>query len=76
MPSKKSSANHALGGAIRAERQVRIFSLVAFSVNGGLERSYYGAVERGEFNITVDTLVRIAAGLEVAVEELCKRARL
>ena len=45
-------------------------------MRAGLDRGYYGAIERGEFNITVDTLVKVAAGLEVAVAALFERARL
>jgi transcriptional regulator with XRE-family HTH domain len=76
MPSKKSPANQALGAAIRAMRSERTFRQEAFAVRAGLDRSYYGAIERGEFNITVDTLVKTAAGLDVAVAGLFERARL
>jgi transcriptional regulator with XRE-family HTH domain len=76
MPSKKSAPNQALGEAIRAIRNERTYSQEAFAVRAGLDRGYYGAVERGEFNITVDTLVKIAAGLEVTVAALLDRARL
>ncbi len=76
MPSKKSAANRALGGAIRAMRSERGYSQEAFAVRAGLDRSNYGAVERGEFNTTVDTLVKIAAGLEVSLAALLARARL
>jgi transcriptional regulator with XRE-family HTH domain len=72
VPSKESAAS----AAIRARRSQRIFSQEAFAVRAGLDRGYYGAIERGEFNITVDTLVRIAARLEVAVAALFERARL
>jgi hypothetical protein len=34
------------------------------------------AVERGEFNISFDTLVRIAAGLGTTASALCARAQL
>lgn len=76
MPSNKSAANQALGGAIRAVRNERSFSQEAFAAHAGLDRSYYGAVERGEFNPTVDTVVKIAVGLEVTVAALFERARL
>ncbi len=76
MPSKKSPTHQTLGAAIRAIRSERAFSQEGFARYAGLDRSYYGAIERGEFNITVDTLVKIAVGLGVTVAELCKRARL
>ena len=42
----------------------------------GVDRSYFGAIERGEFNISFDTLVKIGAGLGTKASALCARARL
>ena len=36
-----------------------------FSFAAEIERAYYGSVERGKRNLTVATLVKIAAALEV-----------
>jgi Helix-turn-helix len=30
-----------------------------------MDRSYYGAIERGDFNLSVDTILKIAATLEM-----------
>jgi transcriptional regulator with XRE-family HTH domain len=76
MPPKKSKANVALGAAIRAERESRGQSQEVFANKAGIDRSYYGAIERGEFNITVDTLLTIACGLEITVAELLQVAGL
>ncbi len=76
MPSKKSPANQALGEVIRAVRQQKGYTQESFALHAGLDRSYYGAIERGEFNVTVDTLMAIAAGLKVSAAELFKRAKL
>jgi transcriptional regulator with XRE-family HTH domain len=76
MPSKKSAANQALGRAIRAARCERGAPQEAFAARAGLDRSYYGAVERGEFNVSLDTIVKLAAGLNVSASELLARARL
>jgi transcriptional regulator with XRE-family HTH domain len=73
---KKSAANVALGVAMRSARQERGHSQEAFAVLAGLDRSYYGAIERGEFNVTLDTVVKIAAGLGVSLSRLCARAEL
>jgi DNA-binding XRE family transcriptional regulator len=76
VPPKKSRANQALGKAIRSTRHERGFSQEAFARHAGLDRSNYGAIERGEFNISVDTAVKIAAALRTSVSDLFGRARL
>jgi transcriptional regulator with XRE-family HTH domain len=76
MPAKKSAANQALGAAIRAARKDAGLSQEAFATRADLDRSYYGAIERGEFNLTVDTIAKIAAGLGLSASELFKRAKL
>jgi transcriptional regulator with XRE-family HTH domain len=74
MPPKKSAANQALGRAIQALRKQQGYTQEAFAMKAGIDRSYYGAIERGEFNITVDTITTIAAGLDVSAAELFERA--
>jgi transcriptional regulator with XRE-family HTH domain len=76
MPSKKSAANQALGRAIRAARREHGFAQEAFAGRAGIDRSYFGAIERGEFNVSLDTIVKIALGLDTSVEQLLGRARL
>jgi transcriptional regulator with XRE-family HTH domain len=76
MPAKKSAANLALGKAIRAMRESKGYTQESFASKTELDRSYYGAIERGEFNVTVDTIMTIAAGLEESAAELFRRAAL
>lgn len=76
MPAKKSAANQALGEAIRTARTKAGFSQESFATHVDVDRSYYGAIERGEFNLTVDTIAKIAAGLGMTASELFKRAKL
>ncbi len=76
MPPKKSDANRALGEAIRAIRRERGLTQELFASHAGIDRSYYGALERGEFNMTVDTLVTVARGLGVPASEIWRRAGL
>jgi transcriptional regulator with XRE-family HTH domain len=76
MPSKKSTANQALATAIRAVRKKQGYTQESFALKADLDRSYYGAIERGEFNVTVDTIVTVATGLGVSAAELFKRAKL
>jgi transcriptional regulator with XRE-family HTH domain len=55
MPSRKSAANQALGEALRTIRHERGLNQEAFAAHAGLARSNYGAIERGEFNVTLDS---------------------
>jgi transcriptional regulator with XRE-family HTH domain len=76
MPSKKSAANQTLGKAIRVARRQRGVSAEDFARSVALDRSYYSAIERGEFNVTVDTLVKIAGGFGMTIANLFQCAGL
>jgi transcriptional regulator with XRE-family HTH domain len=41
-----------------------------------IDRSYFSAIERGEFNVTLGVLLKVASGLGVPAWELLKRAKL
>ncbi len=73
MARKKSPANQALGEAIRTVRKQLGYTQEDFAAKAGIDRSYYGSIERGEYNLTVDTLVTVAAGLGVSVADLFER---
>jgi transcriptional regulator with XRE-family HTH domain len=45
----------------------------AFADRCGLHRTYIGAVERGEKNISIDNMERIAAALGSSVSSLASR---
>jgi transcriptional regulator with XRE-family HTH domain len=60
----------AVGSRIRTLRQAHGFSQEEFAAVAGLDRAYYGSIERGERNVSVRNLVRIAATLGVEVGEL------
>ncbi len=76
MPTKKSPANQALGKAIRRSRTERGYTQEGFSRHSGIDRSYFASIERGEFNCTVDTVIRIALSLDLTATELFARAKL
>jgi len=76
MPARKSAANVAFGAAARSMRTERDLPQEGFARQAGMDRSYYGAIERGEFNVTLDTIVKIAGALEVSVAALFERAGL
>jgi transcriptional regulator with XRE-family HTH domain len=76
MPPEKSPSSVAIGGAIRAFRKERGYTQEAFASEAGIDRSYFGAIERGEFNLTVETILKITAGLGLTATELFDRAGL
>ena len=76
MPPRKSAAKQRLAKAIRSTREQTGHSQEKAARLAGVDRSYFGAVERGEFNISFDTLVKIATGLGTTAGALCARARL
>lgn len=41
-----------------------------------LDRSYYGAIERGEFNVSLSTILKIASGLDTTAAGPFRRAKL
>ena len=53
-----------LGWRIRASRQKLGWSQKDFSSQCGLDRSYFGGVERGERNLTFTSLCQICTGLK------------
>jgi len=67
--------NHAklFGAAVRRERlTVRGISQEQLAHDAGLDRSYVGQVERGERNLSLDKIIRLAYALEVPVAVLFK----
>jgi transcriptional regulator with XRE-family HTH domain len=66
----------ALGEAVRRARLARDISQERLALLSEVDRSYMGRVERGDNNVAVLTLVRIAAALEITVSELMAEAGL
>lgn len=63
-----------LGAAIRALRIGAGHSQEALADLAGIHRTYIGAVERGERNITVVSAERVASALGVRLSELLRQA--
>lgn len=59
---------------IRLRRQTIGISQEALAYKCGLHRTYIGAIERAERNITINTLARVAAALDCSVVELVSSA--
>ncbi|MFC5570801.1 helix-turn-helix domain-containing protein [Lysobacter yangpyeongensis] len=65
-----------LGTAIRARRIALGFSQDSFADRIRMHRAYYSAIERGERNVTLHTVYRVAQGLLTSVADLMADARL
>lgn len=59
-----------LGKALRARRVEMGLSQDDFADRIQMHRAYYSAIERGEKNITLATLHRVAVGLQLRMSEL------
>jgi DNA-binding XRE family transcriptional regulator len=59
-----------LGERVRRLRRAKGLSQEAFAERCELHRTYVGAIERGERNVAIDNLVRIAAALGLRLSEL------
>jgi transcriptional regulator with XRE-family HTH domain len=65
-----------LGKAIRRIRIERGISQENLALLAELDRSYVGRVERGDNNVALLTLVKLAKALEMSVAKLMTRAKL
>ena len=58
---------------IRSIREKKGLSQEATALASGLDRSYYGGVERGEHNIALINIEKIANALGVSLKDLFKK---
>ncbi len=66
----------ALGAEIRRARAGIGLSQEALAVDAGLDRSYMGGIERGEHNITIMNIAKIAGALNVKPSTLLEASGL
>lgn len=59
-----------IGRRIRELREQRGYTQERFAEEIGLDRAYYGGIERGERNVAALNLLTIARGLGVKVGDL------
>ena len=69
-------AQEQLGEAIRAKRLELGYSQEALAHECGVHRTYMGSIERGERNLSLLNILRIAKSLGVKASELLKDSRL
>ena len=60
----------AFGRRVRRLRQLKGLSQAALALKCGLDRTYVGGVERGERNISLLNIQRIARGLGLPIRDL------
>lgn len=65
-----------LGNALRERRSALGYSQESFADKIEMHRAYYSAIERGEKNLTLGLLLRVAAGLGVKLSVLMAEASL
>lgn len=65
-----------LGQAIRQLRSNEGYSQEAFADEVGIDRSYLGGIERGEHNLALMNLIKIANALNINPSELLIQAKL
>lgn len=78
-PSPSYSGNKqlvALGLTIRDLRQQAGLSQEAFADEVGIDRSYLGGIERGEHNLAMVNLLKIATTLELSGAQLLLKAKI
>lgn len=64
------------GARVRARRLELGLSQEALAAAAGLHRTYAGSVERGERNVALLNIVRLASALEIDPSELVRGLRL
>ncbi|RJQ29754.1 XRE family transcriptional regulator [Candidatus Parcubacteria bacterium] len=75
--SAKQDNNHVLvdlGNAIKTRRKDMLKSQEELADDSGVERSHMGKIERGERNVTLLNLLRIAKALKCHPSDLLKDA--
>jgi transcriptional regulator with XRE-family HTH domain len=66
----KASTKSLFGMAIRALREERGYSQEELAERAGLHRNYVGGVERGERNVALENIVKLAGALSVRTRDL------
>lgn len=69
---QKQQIMQATADRIRRLRKQKDISQEELALRAGINTVYYGQIERGQKCPTVDTLYKIAAGLEIPLPELLR----
>lgn len=68
--TKSLSVRVLFGRRIRELRKAKGYSQEKLASLSGLDRSYFGGVERGERNVGLDNIAAIARALDAPIQEL------
>ena len=71
----QEKARSILGATMRDLRTRLGYSQEALAEKAGLHRTYIGAVERGERNVSLENILRIARALKVTPSQLLEGIR-
>ena len=74
--AKKVHHRYLLGLAIRRRRQELGYSQERLAEVADVHRNFVGHIERGEQNVSIDSLVRFSAALRTKLAVLCADAGL
>lgn len=74
--AERPSGQRAFGRAVRELREERGLSQETLALEIGLHRTYIGSIERGERNVSLNNIVRIALALGVRASDLLVRSDL
>jgi transcriptional regulator with XRE-family HTH domain len=66
----KASPKSLFGKTIRALREERGYSQEKLAERAGLHRNYVGGIERGERNVALENIVKLASALSVRTRDL------
>ena len=78
-PSPSHSGNPiliSLGQAIKEQRLTKGLSQESLALEVGLDRSYMGGIERGEHNVALVNIHKIANSLDIEAWVLLKKAKI
>ena len=68
--SRKRNIRHVFGENLRQHRQALGISQEDLAEKAGLHRTYIGSVERGERNVSIDNMERLASAVEATIQQL------
>jgi transcriptional regulator with XRE-family HTH domain len=68
--SRKRNVRQIFGDSLRRHRQALGISQEELAETAGLHRTNIGSVERGERNVSIDNMERLAVAVEATINQL------